>query len=73
VATDQSPGAYPVVHVHSLLERHVSFTSPWFRIATFGQNKPHRNDWLKIKTNVLDSKSNFFELASASSQGFGEG
>ncbi len=47
-------------------------TSEW-RIATFGQNKPHKNDWVKIKINVLNSKSNFFELASASSQGFGEG
>jgi hypothetical protein len=43
------------------------------RIATFGQNKPHRNDWLKIKLNVFEFKSNFFELASASWQGFGEG
>ena len=43
------------------------------RIATFGQNKPHKNDWLKIKINVFKFKSNFFELASASLQGFGEG
>jgi hypothetical protein len=43
------------------------------RIATSGQNKPHRNDWVKIKKYVFKIKSNFFELASASLQGFGEG
>jgi hypothetical protein len=44
-----------------------------YRIATFGQNKPWRKDWLKIKINVFEIKSNFFELASASWQGFGGG
>ena len=36
------------------------------RIATFGQNKPENIDWLKIKINVFEFESNFFEFGMAS-------